>query len=173
MEGRESGLHQLLALPALSARWSRGQASTGPQSPCFFSPQDSGPRRNYRVTKPSSFVWFLLLSLEASAEHSVVRAKGGARLRRTTGQPHCLQCLPQWWVCASPGMGSPPFDWCIGGIRMPEGGVLPGQVQTGRLAPRCPGPDCDLPAVGTQILPEAFPHVGLSGAAGCLGAASC
>lgn len=29
------------------------------------------------------------------------------------------------------------------------------------MAPGWPGPDCDLPAPGTQTLPEAFPRVGL------------
>ena len=44
---------------------------------------------------------------------------------------------------------------------MPEGGILTGPVWIGELTPGWHSSDCDLPAPGTQTLPEAFPRVGL------------
>lgn len=110
---------------------------------------------------------FLLPSLGASAWAQRDQGQGwsSAQSHHWAAPLHPCAAHPSrpWaslaWV--PPGTGLPPYGWSIRSIPMPEGGILTGPVWIGGLTPGWHSPDCDLPAPGTQALPEAFPCVGL------------
>lgn len=167
LEGKESGLRQLPTLPALQVHsQSRSWPSAGTGASESLFPPTLGFWREKELlgTKPCGSCCLLW---EPVPGHSVIRAKDGAQLRVTTGRPRCIPVLPTpaglgaslAWV--PPGTGLPPYGWSIRSIPMPEGGILTGPVWIGGLTPGWHSPDCDLPAPGTQTLPEAFPCVGL------------